>query len=250
MYYEIAGTNARLLGSMHQWPADAGTQELPTWVWDAYHWCQQLYLETDLADAAQYVRLPDGSTLQSRLPASIWDALQRLLPSGADISSLKPWAALMALQIIGKAMVPGVEPQLAARGNADSKPVRYLETMAEFSGRVDHASAAKYAQAFERVILDFQGIQQVLQEMYRAWLSRRVDEVQAIVPRTLLGLPSVARLMLDNRNVAWLPYIEAAMQAPERTLIVVGAAHLPRSHGLLALLKRAGHEIRLLPEQA
>jgi len=45
MYYEIVGTNARLAGSLHQWPADSGTGDLPHWVWDAYRWSEKIYLE-------------------------------------------------------------------------------------------------------------------------------------------------------------------------------------------------------------
>ena len=101
--------------------------------------------------------------------------------------------------------------------------------MAEFSVRVDGVPTAEYAQAFARgPFANFLGIQQVLLEMYAAWLSRCLGEVEAILPRTLLGMPIVSRLILDDRNMAWLPKIEATIEAPERTLIVVGAAHLPR----------------------
>ena len=38
MYYELVGTNVRLAGSMHAWPAEAGQQDLPAWIWAAYQW--------------------------------------------------------------------------------------------------------------------------------------------------------------------------------------------------------------------
>jgi hypothetical protein len=250
MYYEIVGTNARLAGSLHQWPADSGTGDLPHWVWDAYRWSEKIYLEADLSEAKSFVRLTDGRSLQNVLPASIWTALMEALPRGADLSPLKPWAALMALQFVGTPMVEGVEPQVYARAKADSKSLRYLETMAEFSGRLDNVRAADYVEAFGVALEKLPDLRQVLREMRSAWISRRVEEVEAVLPRTLLGLPRVARLMLDDRNLAWLPRIEATIQAPERTLIMIGAAHLPRATGLLTLLGHRGYELRLVHQSA
>jgi len=248
MYYEIVGTNVRLAGSLHRWPADVGPKYLPTWVWEAYTWSQQLYLEANLADAAQFRCLADGSSLQTRLPASVWTELRQRWPPTADVSSLRPWVALMALQFLGTAMVDGVEPQLAARAHSESKPIHYLETMTEFADRADSASPSDYAEAFSRVFSGLEGIQNALREMYGTWLTRSVEDVEALLPRTLLGIPIVMKLILDDRNVTWLPRIEGALDTRQRTLIVVGAAHLPRSTGLLSLLKRKRYEVKLVRE--
>jgi uncharacterized protein YbaP (TraB family) len=154
----------------------------------------------------------------------------------------------MALQFLGTAMVDGVEPQLAARAHAESKPIHYLETMTEFADRADSASPSDYAEAFSRVFGGLEGIQKALREMYGTWLTRSVENVEALLPRTLLGIPIVMKLILDDRNVTWLPRIVRALDTRRRTLIVVGAAHLPRSTGLLSLLKCKGHEVKLVPE--
>jgi uncharacterized protein YbaP (TraB family) len=250
MYFEIVGTTTRLLGSMHQWPVESGPRELPAWVWDGYQWSEQLYLEADLADAGGIVRLSAGDSLQQYLPASIWAALQRVTPPGMNLAVLKPWAALMTLQVLGKTMVEGVEPQLSARAHADKKPIRHLETMAEFNACVQGATSEEIWQAFTLALENLHGIREVLNDLYAAWLSRRVGQVAAVLPRTLLGLPVVARLILDDRNLAWLKVMKAAIEAETRNLIVVGAAHLPGTRGVLALLDRAGYGVRPLPESA
>ena len=248
MYYEIAGSPVRLLGSMHRWPTNVGPQDLPLWVWRAYQWSERLYLETELTDSAQFVRLNEGDSLRRRLPPSIWDALQRVLPAETEVSLLQPWAALMALPFVGRAMVAGVETQLVARAHAQSKPIRHLETMSEFSTRLKCLSPEDYAELFTHAFQNFQDIRRVLSEMYGAWLSRYIENIEALLPRTLLGFPRLARLILDERHLAWLPYIERALNGSKRTLIVVDAAHLPRAQGLLNLLHQAGHRVQLVPE--
>jgi len=244
MYFEIGGTNSRLLGSLHAWPADSGPNDLPEWVWEAYRRSDVVYFEHDFSEVESSIRLPAGVTLQDLLPASVWATLTGLLPPGADLSPLTPWAAFSMLQFIGTPIVKGVESQLLARARIDSKPIHYLEALREFTGPLDAAISANNWEVFVAALAGLEDYRRVVRDMRNVWLSRRVEDVEAVLPRTLLGMPSLARVTLDNRNLAWVPRIEAAVRAPERTLIVVGAAHLPRATGLLRLLEQRGHEIR------
>jgi uncharacterized protein YbaP (TraB family) len=60
-------------------------------------------------------------------------------------------------------------------------------------------------------------------------------------------MPQIASRVLDSRSKSWLPRIIAATSVSKRTLVAVGALHLPGKNGLLALLQRAGHGVRLVP---
>jgi uncharacterized protein YbaP (TraB family) len=148
---------------------------------------------------------------------------------------------------MGKTMLPGVELQLTSRAGADGKPIFYLETSAEFAALADSAQPSDYTEAFVRVLGNLHAFQRVLHEMHGAWLSGDLEAVEAVLPRTLLGLPVVAKLLLDDRNEAWLPKILAAIERPERKLVVAGAAHLPGEQGLVARLRRVGRDVRLIP---
>ena len=54
MYFEIPGSNVRMLGSMHMVPA--GTVAAPPWTEGAYDWCEALVHEHSKDDAAWMVR--------------------------------------------------------------------------------------------------------------------------------------------------------------------------------------------------
>jgi uncharacterized protein YbaP (TraB family) len=246
MYYEIADTNVRLAGSLHAWPADAGTGELPAWVWDAYHWSEHICLEMDSSTARLCSRFSNGNSLDQRLPADLWARLRALWPGSSDLAPMKQWAVLFALQTLNVQMTPGVEPQLTLKAQADQKPINYLETAGEFAALADALSDAEYARLIQRVIGDLPVLQRVLYNIHRAWLTRNIGEVERILPGTLLGLPTVANIILDARNRAWLPKVIASLGIKTRTLFAVGAAHLPGANGLLALLGREGYELRLL----
>ena len=245
MYFEIEGTSCRLLGSIHRWPNGNVGSALPTWVWEAYLWSEELYLECDTSSAPQAGLIADGSSLENRLPPSVWSGLNAAY-LGADIKKLKPWAALIHLQFIGQSLCEGVEPQFAKRAQEESKPIRYLETMEEFESLMDSVPDRQYADVLVRALAGLDGLRQALREMRPAWLTRRLEVVEALLPRTLIGLPGVAQVILDARNRAWLSKIIAGLPSTRRRLMVVGAGHLPRATGLLALLAQQGHQVRLI----
>jgi uncharacterized protein YbaP (TraB family) len=154
----------------------------------------------------------------------------------------------MAFPHLGREMVPGVEPQMAARARTEQKDTFYFETLAEFDQRTQAVSDQQYGEEFFSLVQGFRGFQRVVNEMYASWLSGQIEHVEAVLPRTILGLPHVSKLILDDTNEAWLAKLLAALEKPERTLIVVGAARLPRPLGLLAHLRRAGRMVRLVPD--
>lgn len=59
------------------------------------------------------------------------------------------------------------------------------------------------------------------------------------------------QLMVRERNAAWMPQLRKAIDAGN-AVVVVGAAHLPGSDGLIALLRASGYKIHAttLPEDA
>ena len=78
------------------------------------------------------------------------------------------------------------------------------------------------------------------------------EEVMAFVPdldpaaATRIG-GLMTRLLLDDRNRAWIGEIAAATADNDRVVIAAGAAHLPGEAGILRLLEADGWTIRPLP---
>jgi uncharacterized protein YbaP (TraB family) len=52
--------------------------------------------------------------------------------------------------------------------------------------------------------------------------------------------------LLVNRNRTWLPKLEALFTRPKPAFVVVGAAHLVGTDGLLTMLRAKGYKITQL----
>ena len=70
-------------------------------------------------------------------------------------------------------------------------------------------------------------------------------DAQTVIDELLLRdsrrkYPEIHRALLTDRNVAWAPRIEALLATPEIEFVLVGAAHLPGTDGLMALLQARG----------
>jgi uncharacterized protein len=248
MYYEIEGTTVRLAGSVHLLPATA--PNLPDWVWGAYQWAEAILFEHDASTAKEHVLLKDGGSLESHLPVPLWNKLVAAWPPDrplAAISSLKPWMAIPTLPLSQFAAVAGVELQLTERARKDNKPVGYLETMAEFAELADAVPAATLHEALSLTLAELTNASRNFMDLHQAWLSRDLEQVGTVIARTPFHrMPEIAAPLIATRNERWLPKILAATASHKRTLIATGALHLPGNSGLLALLQRGGHRVRLI----
>ena len=52
----------------------------------------------------------------------------------------------------------------------------------------------------------------------------------------------VQKIMVDDRNLAWMPTLEHYF-SEGNAVVLVGAGHLPGSHGLVALLQKVGYRV-------
>lgn len=93
----------------------------------------------------------------------------------------------------------------------------------------------------EKSIADLKDLPRMLAEAIAAWRAgdlRRIDEL--LLRDSRRKYPEIHRALLTDRNVAWAPRIEALLATPEIEFVLVGAAHLPGTDGLMALLQARG----------
>jgi hypothetical protein len=220
---------------------------LPTWIWEAYGWSQEIYLEANTDDLKADTRAAAGTIAQQNLPPDILASLKAAWPAAHPFGALKSqklWAVAVGLVTLGLRVVPGVEIQITQRAITDSRSIKYLETMGEFAALLDAVSDSVVVEAITRLQADPEKRMKDIVDMYTAWMSGRVEDVGALMRRAALGrFPQVREIVFDRRNLNWLPRITATLSSPKPTLILVGAGHLAGESGLLALLKRAGHEV-------
>jgi uncharacterized protein YbaP (TraB family) len=248
MHYEIEGTSVRLAGSMHLIPA--ASPNLPEWVWRAYEWAEDVVFEADLAKLKDHIYLPNGDSLERRLPVPLWEALKAAWPAAhplGQVGSLKLWMVILSLPTTRVPAAPGVELLLTPRAHQDKKPIAYLETMAEFAELGDGIPHATCKDALSITLAELPNAPRNASDLHRAWLTGRIDEIEAVIARgPLARMPQIASRVLDSRNDRWLQRILAATTSLRRTLITAGALHLPGQNGLLALVQRAGYSVRLV----
>ena len=82
--------------------------------------------------------------------------------------------------------------------------------------------------------------------MYKAWRRGDTDALWAGDARLRKEAPSIAARLVENRNVKWVPRIEAELKTGKPTAIVAGALHFSGPRSVIALLQKRGYTIEQL----
>ncbi|SMG14909.1 TraB/GumN family protein [Paraburkholderia susongensis] len=243
MYLKLTGTNVRLLGSMHLFPATS--RRTPPWVAEAYDWAEAVVFESDPPTILPFLKADaqHGATrLQPLIAGDTWAQLQALWPVEgplAPLAELRPWAALIVAPTLLQQVVEGVEPRMLRSAIAQGKPYRYLETAQEVAVALESIPLQVLGAALDMLMADRAEPQRTLERMHVAWLDGDLPSVQRIaVESPMFNLPGIRHAILDVRNRAWAARLNEHIDARERTLVVVGALHLCGPGNLAECLAR------------
>ncbi|MDR6494757.1 TraB/GumN family protein [Paraburkholderia sp. 22099] len=231
MYLQLTGTQVRLLGSMHLFPA--ASRKMPPWIAEAYDWAEALVFESDPPTILPFLKAHphDGANrLRSLLSADAWHRLEAAWPlegALAPLADLRPWAALIVAPTLFQQVVEGVEPRMLRSAITQGKPYRYLETAQEVAASLESIPLDAIGAALGLLMSDLAEPQRTLERMHAAWLDGDLAEVQRIAAESpMFNLPGIREAILDARNRAWAARLKDWPTRPERTLVVVGALHL------------------------
>jgi hypothetical protein len=252
MYFEIEGSSVRLGGTMHWVPKG---HPLAHWVHAAISWARLIYLEHDEQESVRGGYAPLGSQpLAQRLPRS-WPRIEREYPPEllSAIATRRPGAVVS--QVLDLAPIdPGVERLAIARSRETHPPgprIKYLETAAQSYALADGVNDAIWDDAVNWALDNPASFKIVLETSYRAWVAGDFEEVDRI--STLFWLNRFAPIkhaVITARNYLWLPTVlELVQSAKEPTLVLVGAAHLGGSDGLLRQLAAGGLRLAMAARQ-
>jgi uncharacterized protein len=243
MYLQLTGTNVRLLGSMHLFPATS--RRTPPWVAHAYDWAESLVFESDPPTVLPFLKShPQGGAaqLQPLLSVDVWNRLQAAWPVDgalAPLVELRPWAALIIAPTLFQQVVEGVEPRMLRSAWTQGKPYQYLETAQDVAAALDAIPLDAIGAALGLLMADPGEPQRTLERLHDAWLYGDLPAVQQIAAESpMFNLPGIREAILDARNRAWAARVTALAGRPERTLVVVGALHLCGPDNLLDCLAR------------
>jgi uncharacterized protein YbaP (TraB family) len=246
MYFQLTGTNVRLLGSMHMFPA--ASPDIPAWVSQAYEWSESLVFESDSPTILPLIKVQGGAGLKSMLSADVWAALEAFWPSTGPLSplgALHPWAAMLFAPTFSLQSTEGVEPRFLRSAIEQSKPFQFLETTQELAASFESISLAEIQASLKLIVSDLTEPQRQLNSMHAAWLRRDLQSLHQVASQSpMFDFPTIRSAVLDSRNRAWVPAVSNLIGSPKRTLVIVGALHL---YGLGNLIECLGHPIEPVP---
>lgn len=210
----------------------------------------------------------DGPTLVERLSPQDWAAVSEAARTagvpGFMASQFRPYYLALLLGVPPCAMpalldgAPGLDAMLEEGARERGIPVAALEpydTVLDAFSSLPEEDALAGLVATARAPELNRAATVALLELYFAGRTAEAIALNGIVVDRMPGLTPEQRRtsaewfereLLEARNEAWIPEIEAAARAERSVLVAVGAAHLPGERGVLALLEEAGWSVRRL----
>jgi hypothetical protein len=218
---------------------------LSNWVNAVISWGRVIYLEHDKEESdSNLFRPPMSLPVAQRLPRS-WPRIQREYPERVAQLAMRRLVAVAREVLDVVPFDPGVERLVIARSKETQPPgpsIKYLETAYESYAPTDGVSDAVWDDAVWWAIENRGSFGSVLEMAYAAWFAGDFEEVDRInTVHTINRFAPIKHAIITARNCLWLPAIRDIVQsAIQPTLILVGAAHLGGSDGLLSQLATGG----------
>jgi uncharacterized protein YbaP (TraB family) len=196
--------------------------------------------------------MPAGQTLESVLAPQTMTAVKaKVTEMGLPMAPLqlfKPWALALTLQGL-EWQKAGFDPELGLDrhfydlAKAKNLGVQGLESLEFQISQFDGLSMPLQDKMLADTLKEMGTTQEAVGEMARAWKSGDAPAIERVVLRDLKSDPQMYQRLLVDRNKAWLPKLEALFSRPKPAFVVVGAAHLVGSDGLVAMLKAKGYSV-------
>jgi uncharacterized protein YbaP (TraB family) len=199
--------------------------------------------------------LPAGQSLENVISKQTFDVVSKRLEGlGMPVEPLKrmkPW--LLAITLLGMEwQKAGFEAELGLDkhfydlARSAKKPVEGLETVRFQISQFDGMTNDEQERLLAETIKELDTQQAEVTRLADAWKAGDVATVERIVLQDLKSERRLYDRMLVERNKNWVPKIEAIVAKGGRPFIVVGAAHLVGSDGLIAMLRARGYAVEQL----
>lgn len=246
-----------LLGSIHM--LRPGTYPLDSAIYEAFDESEVAAFEVhlDSLEAAAPRMLArgvyqDGRTLAAVLPPELYSDLQeRLQELGVPIqvmSSMKPWmmsltVSALTMQRSGYESAEGVDVHFFERAKAGGHTVIGFETMDLQIDVFDGMTLDEQIAFLRSTLEELDGFVEMMDEATELWKRGDAEEIAAMMTESMEGQPNLKRRLLDDRNRAWVPQIEALLRSRDTSIVIVGMAHLIGEGSVVDLLRERGHSV-------
>jgi len=255
---ERDGRTSWLVGSLHVLTQDA--YPLPTAMDQAFGRAKTLMEETDVNDitspeiigaVATKGMFNDGKTLQSVLtPVAYQQLSQRIAATGLPIDMvnvMRPWMVeltLSGLELQRAGFDPelGIDVHYRRLAAKNGMALSMLETAAE---QIDYLAGLPLdiqVEQLQKTLSDGETELKEVREIAAAWRAGDAAAIEKLLLKGMQDSPTYYKSLVVDRNRRWIPRIETCL-ATGNCFIVVGAAHMVGSDGLITMLKQKGYRI-------
>ena len=230
----------------------------------AYAGSSELFFETDIssmnnlsvqAQMLQKLSYSDGRTLKDVLDTETYAALETYTDGvGMPLMMLeqfKPGMIVSTLQVLEfqrMGFTPqGVDAFFNTQALTDGKSVGALETLDE---QISFLAAMGEGNESEFIMMSLEDLDSkanLMGEMIDAWRAGDSEALRTLLVDDMLArAPAVYDSLLRQRNLRWIPQIEAMFDDPEIEFVLVGAAHLVGADSIVELLRSRGYVVSKL----
>lgn len=238
---------------------------LPAEYEDAYLDSDELYFETDITamttdlniqvQMLQRLTYQDDRTLRTVLSTEAYDALNEYAMSTGlplmMLEKMKPGLLISTLQVLEFQKLgftpQGVDAFFNSRAMGDGKNTGALESIEEQIGFIAAMGEGNESEFVLLSIADLEDTEQMMAQMISAWRSGNARQLKELFVDDMRDqAPEVYDSLLRQRNLKWMPQIEAMLRDNDKEFVLVGAAHLVGEDGLLEMLQARGYDVSQL----
>lgn len=214
---------------------------------------KQLYLEIDIEDAGIEAKImdmalmKDGQKMSKLATPEDFEAVNKFLNENLGmpatlVDGFKP--SIISMMVMGKTIdcpEDGMEKSLIEVTKQQNEPMFGLETVESQLALLDIVPYKE--QMDELVKMAKEGPESSKESFKKLEALYKSKNLKAIADymKAEDALEN-SEVMLDNRNLAWIPKIEQAAKATP-TFFGVGAAHLIGEKGVIMLLRKKGYKV-------
>ena len=201
------------------------------------------------ASAIKLAKFEDGRTLRGVISPATAERLSAFLGSEAAVAAadpFEPWfitlnLAVMAIMQAGFDPTLGLDLHLMQRSAKDGKATDGLEIIEDQLNTCDRTPLAEQDKMLADALKSLGELREELNKLHADWRNGDANALESeLAVKMREETPAAYRLLLVERNNAWLPKIEAMLNASDDHLVVVGALHLVGDDGLIQQLSQRG----------
>ncbi len=196
--------------------------------------------------------LAEGKSLDKKINKGTYElARKKAAELGLDISlfkQFKPWFFTMTLAVakmqqLGFSTENGLDKQFFAKATRSGKQVLGLETVEYQLAMLDTLSEVNQDELVRQTIKELDILEDELDKILTAWSTGDMKLLESTILKSFEEYPEVYNVLIRQRNKNWIPKIESFLKQKDNYMVIVGAAHLAGSDGLVALMKKKGYHI-------